>query len=108
MWGGTVLLIVRMSSSVREYWIVQRLKSPLILNEDVVTRRGLVFKLAISCTNTECNREALISDPYVKSLNAKSVLWIREIGREGNSLGLSVASSTFFRTLLDLPKEILG
>ena len=42
--------------------------------EDLVTRRGIVSKLVISCTNTACNKEAEISNPYssdAKTLNAR-------------------------------------
>ena len=58
--------------------------SPLVVMEDLAQRRGLVSTLKICCTNTECGKESKISDPYSsqsKSLNARSVLAMREIGR---------------------------
>ena len=58
--------------------------SPLTAREDLVTRRGLVSNLRICCTNTACNKEGVISDPYAsdtKSLHARSILGMQEIGR---------------------------
>ena len=55
---------------------------PSPVREDLDTRGGLVSKLKICCTNTACNREGVISDPYdTRSLNARSVLGMWEIGR---------------------------
>ena len=54
------------------------------VRENLVTRRGLVSKLSICSNNTACNKEGVISDPYAsdtKSLNARSVLGMREIGK---------------------------
>ena len=55
----------------------------LILREDLATKRGLVSKLVISCTNTACSNEAAFSDPYSaesKSLNVRLILAVQEIG----------------------------
>ena len=49
-------------------------RAPLTLKDDMVTRRGLVSKLPISCTN--CDNEAMVCDPYIsetKSLNTRSI-----------------------------------
>ena len=48
--------------------------SPLTLGEDLVTRQGVVSKLVIGCTNTACNKEGEISNPYssdAKTVNAR-------------------------------------
>ena len=63
--------------------------SPCTLEEDLATRRGLVSKLVIRCTNAACGKEVVLSDPYsqeAKSLNARSVLGMRAIGRGRASL----------------------
>ena len=68
------------------------------VREDLVTRRGLVSKLRICCTNTACNKEGVISDPYAsdtKSLNARSVLGMRKIGR-------GQASLEYFCSVMDM------
>ena len=49
----------------------------------------MVSKLTICCTNTACNAEAAVSDPYFPestSLNTRSVLGMQEIGRGKKSL----------------------
>ena len=64
-------------------------RSPLTLREELATRRGLVSKLMTSCTNTACDYEIVMSDPRsegAKSLNARSVLGMRAIGRGRSSL----------------------
>lgn len=61
----------------------------LTVRDNLVARRGLVSKLMICCPNTAYNKESSISDPYsetAKSLNARSVLAMRTIGRGHNSL----------------------
>ena len=58
--------------------------SPLVVVEDLGQRRGLVSNMSICCSNTECGKESKISDPYdseTKSLNTRSILAMREIGR---------------------------
>ena len=68
------------------------------VREDLVTKRGLVSKLRICCTNTECNKEGVISDPYAsdtKSLNARSVLGMQEIG-------IGQASLEYFCGVMDM------
>ena len=55
-------------------------------------------KQRICCTNTACNKEGVISDPYAsdtKSLNARSVLEMREIGR-------GQASQEYFCGVMDM------
>ena len=76
----------RFSQAVSQIGLCSVCKSPLTLKEDLVSRRGLVSKLMISCTNTACKNEALVSDPYSsdkesKALNMRSVMGMREIGR---------------------------
>ena len=79
MWGIERLPLVdceRLSGAVSEMGVFYILISPDI-REDLVTRRGLVSKLMICCTNTACNKKGVISDPYAsdtKSLNARSAL----------------------------------
>ena len=49
----------------------------------------MVLKLMICCTNTACNKEAAISDPYSpesKSLNARAIMGMRDIGRGRSGL----------------------
>lgn len=60
---------------------------PLTVKEDLVSRKGLVSKLSICCT--ECHEETFFSNPFgseTKSLNAISVLAAREIGRGQSNL----------------------
>lgn len=54
------------------------------LVEDLSVRRGLTSKLFYQCTNTVCKEDILLSNPYAgksKSLNVRSVLAMRTIGR---------------------------
>ena len=56
----------------------------LTLRHDLNSRRGLVSDLRICCTNTECNKEEKVSDPYspeAKALNLRSALSMRVIGK---------------------------
>lgn len=74
----------RFSRAVSEIGVCSVCASPLTVREDLSTRRGLVSKLSICCTNTECGKEAKVSDPYsaeAKSVNARSILAMRDIGR---------------------------
>ena len=51
----------------------------------VECRRRLLSRLLIYCTNSACNREAFVTDPYSKvskSLNTRSVLAMLTIGKE--------------------------
>ena len=51
--------------------------------EDLVSRRGLVSKLVLCCTNSVCSKEAVICDPYSsesKLLNTRSIMEMRQIG----------------------------
>ena len=53
------------------------------LKENLVSRRGLVSHLMTVCTDTQCDYELVVSDPYScksKMLNARSVLTLRSIG----------------------------
>ena len=78
-----------LSQSVSKVGVCNACGSTFILREDLVTRRGLVSKLVICCTNTACSNEATFSNPYSaesKSLNARSILGMWEIGREQASL----------------------
>ena len=57
----------------------------LTLRHDLNSRRGLVSDLRICCTNTECNKEEKVSDPYspeAKALNLRSALSMRIRERE--------------------------
>ena len=72
--------------------------STLILREVLATRKELVSKLVIYCTNTACSNESTFSDSYSaesKSLNARSILGMREIGR-------GQASLEYFCGLMDM------
>ena len=56
--------------------------SPLTLSEDLTGRRGLVSQLMTVCTNAECTYQIIMSTPQEsKTLNARSVLEMRSIGR---------------------------
>ncbi len=73
--------LLRISRSVKKIGLCCECQFPLTVGEDLVSRRGLVSKLIICCTNTACNNEVALSDPYspeAKSLNARSVLAMRE------------------------------
>ena len=73
-------------------------RSPLTVKEDLVTRRGLVSKIVICCTNDNCGVETPVTDPYgseTRSLNARSVMAGREI-RRGR------ASLNYFFGLMDM------
>ena len=73
--------------------------SPLVVMEDLA-QRIFVSTLKICRTNPECGKESKISDPYSsesKSLNARSVLAMREIGRGSKYM------QTFFGTMDMLP-----
>ena len=94
---GYLLLAVKDSQAVSGMGVFCILISPDI-REDLVTRRGLVSKLRISCTNTARNKEGVISDPYAsdtKSLDARSVLEMQEIGR-------GQASQEYFCSVMDM------
>ena len=72
----------KLSQAVSEVGVCSVCGSPLMLGEDLVTRRGMVSKLVIGCTNSACNKEAEISNPYssnAKTLNARSVMGMRAI-----------------------------
>ncbi len=74
----------RFSQAVGEIGVCSVCASPLTVREDLTGRRGLLSKLSICCTNTDCGKKAKVSDPYsqeAKSVNARSVLAMREIGR---------------------------
>jgi len=74
---------VKDSGAVSEIAVCSPCASPLTVRENLVVRRGLVSKLMI-CTNTAYKNEAVLSDPYAseaKSVNTRSVLGMREIGR---------------------------
>ena len=63
--------------------------APLTVRESLVSRRGLVSKLMICCTNTRCGKKAAVCDPYAtksKLLNTRSVMSMRAIGRGLNPL----------------------
>ena len=86
--GNRLVDCERFSQAVSEIGLCSTCKAPLTLREDFVSRRGLVSKLAICYTNTACNKEAVVSDPYSSeslSVNTRSVLGMREIrrGRSG-------------------------
>ena len=84
MKGYRLVSCESLSQAVGKMGVCSECFSPLTVREDLSTRRGLVSKLAICCTNTECGREAKVSDPYsseTKSLNTRSILAMREIGR---------------------------
>ena len=79
----------RLSQAVSESGVCSGCGSPLTVRENLVSRRGLVSKLVVCCTNIACNREVKISDPYAsdaKSLNVRSVVAMRTIGRGQASL----------------------
>lgn len=89
-----------LSQAIGQIGICTTCRAPLTLKEDMVTRRGLISKLSISCT--QCDSEAVVSDPYAvetKSLNTRSVLAMREIGRGRSSLD-------HFLGLMDLPPPV--
>ena len=74
----------RFSQAVGEIGVCSVCASPLTAREDLTGQRGLLSKLSICCTNTDCGKKAKVSDPYsqeAKSVNARSVLAMREIGR---------------------------
>ena len=59
-------------------------RAALTVTESLSTRRGLVSRMSLCCSNPECSREALITDPYSKEctdLNTRSVQGMRAIGR---------------------------
>ena len=79
----------KLSQVVSEVGACSACGAPLALREDLVTRRGLVSKLVIGCTSSVCDKEAEITNPYssdAKSLNARSVIAMRAIGRGQASL----------------------
>ena len=56
---------------------------PFTVCEDWSCRRGLVSRVAITCSNPACDKKAYVSDPYsedAKSVNARSVLGMCLIG----------------------------
>ena len=84
MEGHRLVSCEELSKAVGEIGVCSECGSPLKVKEDLVTRRGLVSKLMICCTNTACSKEVTISDPYsstAKSLNTRSVFAMREIGK---------------------------
>ena len=59
-------------------------RAALTVTESLSTRRGLVSRMSLCCSNPECSREALITDPYSKEctdLDTRSVQGMRAIGR---------------------------
>ena len=93
---GNRIVSCRSLKSVVSKVVCSACLGPIALDEDMVTRRGLVTKLFISCT--KCG---LITDPYkeAKSLNSRSILAGREIGRGRTSLAR-------FLGLMDLPPTV--
>lgn len=58
--------------------------SSLTLWENLATKRGLVSELKTVCSNEDCEYAVKMSNPYsskTKSLNTRSVLAMRSIGR---------------------------
>ena len=102
MKGYRLVSCETLSQAVSEIGVCSVCASLLTVKEDLVARRGLVSKLMICCANTACNKEAAVSDPYAsdsKSLNTRSVLGMREIGRGRNSL-------ESFCGIMDLPPPL--
>ena len=89
-----------LGKAVSEVGVCVSCQSPLVVLEDFGQRRGLVSTLKICCTNSECDMESKITNPYsskAKSLNGKSVLAMREIGRGSRYM------KTFFGLMDMLP-----
>ena len=61
--GYRLIRCERLSRVVGKIGLCVACGSPLTLREDLVTRKGMVSKLMICCTNTACNKEAAISGP---------------------------------------------
>ena len=84
MKGYRLVNCERFSQAVNKIGVCCVCLFPLTVKEDLFSRRGLVSKLLICCSNTACNNEAAVCDPYLpesKSLNARSILAVRQIGR---------------------------
>lgn len=102
MTGYRLVSCERLSGAVSEIAVCSLCASPLTFEENLLVRRGLVSKLMICCTNTACKKAAVDSDPYAsdaKSLNARSVLGMREIGRGRNSLVSFCGSSSQYSSI---------
>ena len=72
----------------------------LTLTEDFSCRRDLVSDLKVVCMNSECEYKIVLSNPYssmAKSLNRRSILAMRSIGRGHSSM------MTFFGLMDMLP-----
>ena len=74
----------RLSQAVSEIGVCSACSSPLTCKGGFGYYERIGIKAKICCTNTACNKEGVISDPYAsdtKSLNARSVLGLQELGR---------------------------
>ena len=84
MKGYRLVNCERFSQAVNKIGVCCVCLFPLTVKEDLVSRRGLVTKLLISCSNTACNNEAAVCDPYLpesKSLNARLIFAARQFGK---------------------------
>ena len=84
MKGYRLIRCEELSQAVIEIGVCSACGSSLTFQEDMVTRRGIVSKMSICCTNSECSKTTMISNPYdsdAKHLNARSILAMRAIGR---------------------------
>ncbi len=84
MKGYRIVNCETLGGVVSEACVCSVCTSPLVVMEFLDQRKGLVSTMMICCSNIKCGKESKISDPYspeTKSLNARSVLAMRENGR---------------------------
>ena len=86
--GNRVLDISTVASAVDNFAKCGFCNSALEVRESFENRRGIVSRISLKCTNTNCNHEKLFSDPRsqkAKTLNKTSVAAARHagIGRRG-------------------------
>ena len=89
MKGYWLIRCEELSQAVIEIGVCSACGSSLTFQEDIVTIRGIVSKMSICSTNSECSKTTMISNPYdsdAKHLNARSILAMRAIGRGRSSL----------------------
>ena len=88
--GNRVLDISTVASAVDNFAKCGFCNSALEVRESFENRRGMVSRISLNCTNTNCNHEKLFSDPRsqkAKILNKTSVAAARHagMGRRGGA-----------------------
>ena len=93
--GNRVLDISTLASAVENFALCCFCNSALAVRESFENRHGMVSRISLKCTNTNCNHEKLFSDPRsqkAKILNKTSVAAGRHAGMGRRGLQTFTAS----------------